>query len=154
MVLVGGEMALAGWSDGRLGRLRVLYPSLQTSLMVHGWPSLQSTPFVSQVECQQPSAPAPVGEQWSPVHGLPSSQVLAVPLAHAPALQPSFAVHGLPSEHGALFGAATQPLAEAQLSSVHGLPSSQPCAVQPMQPPDAHLAPTWQALPSLQTSPS
>ena len=32
MVLVGGEMALAGWSNGRSGRLRVFADWLQDSL--------------------------------------------------------------------------------------------------------------------------
>jgi hypothetical protein len=57
------------------------------------------------------------------------------------ALHASPVVHAMPSSHGvpALAGAWTHPVADAQPSVVHGLPSLQLMALPPEQVPDAHV---------------
>ncbi len=103
-------------------------PPEQTSPVVHALPS-SHTPGVGALT--QPDA----GLQPSSVHTLPSSQLLAPPLEHAPWLQLSPVVHALPSSHTAELGAWAHPVAALQLSSVHGFPSLHAGAAPPTQEP-------------------
>ncbi len=64
-------------------------------------------------------------------------------------MQPSPTVHELPSSQVAVLGVARQaPLLNVQLSSVHGLASSQFLVEVPWQTPPWHASPSEQALPS------
>jgi hypothetical protein len=82
------------------------------------------------------------------VQGLLSLHTIAVP-AQTPPLQVSLVVHALPSSHEAVLLAWTQPVAGSQLSSVHGLLSSQFNAPVPgWQLPPAQTSPVVQKLPS------
>src|SRR5213078_3391846 len=65
------------------------------------------------------------GLQESSVHGFPSSQPRAAPPTHLPPEQVSPVVQASKSEHGAVFGVCTQPVAGLHESSVQTLPSSQ-----------------------------
>ena len=62
--------------------------------------------------------------QLSAVQTLPSSQLLAGPAMHAPALHASLVVHGLPSSQAPVTAAWLHPLALSQASLVQALPSS------------------------------
>jgi hypothetical protein len=82
------------------------------------------------------------------VHGLLSLHTIAVP-AHRPPEQVSVAVHAFPSSQDAVLFVWTQPVAGSQLSSVHGLLSSQFNAPVPgWQLPPAQTSPVVQKLPS------
>jgi hypothetical protein len=83
------------------------------------------------------------------VHGLPSSQLVGVPGWHEPPLQTSPVVQAFPSLHGAVLFVWTQPPScGLQLSSVHGLLSSQLTGV-PAQTPLEQTSPVVHGLPSL-----
>src|SRR5947207_1174631 len=92
-------------------------PSWQVSLAVQVLPSSQGAALFVWV---QPLA----GLQPSSVQALPSLQSGAGPPTQAPARQVSPVVQALPSSQGATLGTFAQTPA-VQLSSVHGLPSSQ-----------------------------
>jgi len=119
-------------------------PAAQWSPTVQTLLSLQLALLTA---CVQPLA-AP---QASSVHALPSSQGGGPWPAQTPALQASPTVHGLPSLHALLSATVeVQPLAGAQLSVVHGLPSSQFFASPPEQLPFLQTSATVQPLPSSQ----
>ena len=102
-----------------------------------------------------------VSQKSVPLQGLPSSepaqsasltqeQVFA-PATQAPSLQASFSVQTLSSLHGPALAAWAQPSLASQLSSVHGLASSQKLAASiavPVQLPLLQASPIVQALPS------
>ncbi len=121
-------------------------PSLQTSPLVQASPSLHTAVLLL---CEQPFAMS----HRSSVHGLPSSQGLAVPSPQVPALQVSPTVQPLPSSHGVgSIAALTQPFVLSQLSAVHVLPSSQFLAGPPAQAPAAQASAVVQASPSSQAA--
>jgi hypothetical protein len=68
----------------------------------------------------------------------------------APPLQVSPTVQKAPSSHGAVLAVCVQPLAGAQPSVVHGLPSLQLGAEPPTQLPPLQVSPVVQAFPSSQ----
>ena len=111
--------------------------------MVHALPSSQA-PAVDL--CWHPA----LASQLSAVHGLLSSHVTLCPGAQPPPRQWSPVVHALPSLQVALLARCVQPMADKHASSLHGLPSSQPSAAPPTQPPSTHVSPMVHALPSLQ----
>ena len=120
-------------------------------------PAAQTSPTVQRLLSLQPSvlltaAQPVVGLQVSVVQRLPSSQVLAAPGSHAPAVQTSPTVQALPSEHGTLVGVNTQPPASVQVSVVQGLPSLQLKLLPAAQVPPAQMSPAVQELPSEQGS--
>ncbi len=84
------------------------------------------------------------------VHGLPSSQLSAVPAAHVPAWHVSAPLHTFPSLHEVPFvtAACLQPATGSHVSVVHGFASLQLTGV-----PAAH-APAWQVSTPLHTFPS
>jgi hypothetical protein len=84
------------------------------------------------------------------VHGLASSQLTAEPPVHTPFAQVSPCVQALPSLQAPAVGVCVHPLADAQPSAVHTLPSSQLGAAPPTHWPPTHLSAVVQALPSLQ----
>ena len=92
--------------------------------------------------------------QLSSVHGLPSSQFVAPPLAHAPPVHASPDVQALLSVHPSALFACVQPVFVSQPSSVHGLPSSQFMPVMPAHTPALHAPARWHALPSPHLLPS
>ena len=118
-------------------------PLAQMSMTVHALPSVQKLLLLVKV---QPL----VVSQASVVHGLPSLQATALPLAQLPPVQVSPLVQALPSVHGKLLLALTQPLAELHESLVHSLPSSQLGALPGTQLPPAQVSESVHALPSLQ----
>jgi hypothetical protein len=118
-------------------------PSEQASPVVQALPSSQDAVLLS---CSQPVA----GLQLSSVHGLLSSQLGAAPPTHAPSEQASPVVQALPSSQAAVLLSCTQPVAGLQLSSVHGLLSSQLGAEPPTQMPPEHASPVVQAFSSSQ----
>ncbi len=104
-----------GVPSPRVVWLQVAVPGAQVSV-VHG---LWSSHFARWTQ------PA-VSEQASIVHGSLSLQLGGGPPTHTPLLQWSLVVHALPSLHAAVLLVCTQPTPGLQLSSVHGLWSSQP----------------------------
>jgi hypothetical protein len=117
-------------------------PLEQTSVVVHGLPSLHGVPSLTFVWVQ------PVkGSHESLVQTLPSEQLTGEP-PHAPFAHRSFVVQALPSLQESLLSTCVHPVAGLQPSSVHGLPSLQPIGV-PAQAPPEHTSPDVQALPSL-----
>jgi hypothetical protein len=82
------------------------------------------------------------------VHGLLSLQSVAAPPVHVPFAQVSPVVQALPSSQDTVLFVLTQPVAGLQLSSVHGLASSQLAAGPLAQAPPPHVSPVVQALPS------
>ena len=150
-VLFACRQPLAGSQESVVHGL----PSSQARVLP-GWqaPAAQASPVVQTEPSEHgklllPCAQPPVGSQLSAVQGLPSSQGIWVPGAHAPPAQLSPEVHALLSVHGALLLTVTQPLPGLQLSSVHRLPSSHVWAAPDVQAPPAHTSPTVQALPSV-----
>ncbi len=117
-------------------------PLLQVSPLVHTSPSLQG---VVLSDLLQP----PAASQISVVHGLPSSQGLALTGLHTPKVQVSPVVHWLKSSQGTVFGRNWQPKAPSQESSVHGLPSLQVSAEAWLHRPLLQKSPKVQALLSL-----
>ncbi len=71
------------------------------------------------------------------VHGLPSSQLSAVPAAHVPAWHVSAPLHTFPSLHEVPFATAVcwQPCTGSQVSVVQGLLSLQLGSVPAVQTP-------------------
>ena len=122
-------------------------PCLHASLAVQALPSAQGMP--SRLACSQPTALS----QLSLVHGLPSSQSMALPDTHLPPLQPSPSVQAVPSLHGSLLALCTQPTASLQLSLVHGLSSAQ-LGTLPAHEPWKHTSLTLQTWPSSHAAPS
>ena len=102
-------------------------PVAQLSPLVHALLSSQAPVYAVLVQPETAS-------HRSTVHGLPSSHLSSAPPTHALAVQASASVHALLSLHVTALGKKTQPVASAQVSSVHGLLSLQP-AVWPMQLP-------------------
>jgi len=99
--------------------------------------------------CLQPVA----GSQPSAVQVLPSLQLGGGPPTQLPAAQVSAVVQALPSSHAAVLFVCTQPVAGAQVSVVHTLPSSQLGGGPPTQvPPPLQLSAVVQALLSLQAA--
>ena len=118
-------------------------PSVQPSPTVQTLPSVQGWLLAS---CLQP----PGGAQESVVHGFWSSQSVGVPAPHLPAPQTSPEVHLLPLSQGLVLATVVQPSILSQPSLVHGLPSSQLCALPPPHLPPVQTSPRVQASPSLQ----
>jgi hypothetical protein len=103
-------------------------PPEHTSPTVQALPSSQSALFGEVV---QPLA----GLQESSVQALPSLQASGAPEAQLPAEHVSPLVQASPSLQGAVLGAATQPLAGLQESSVQALPSLQASGAPVVQAP-------------------
>ena len=121
-------------------------PALQTSPTVHTVPSSQGTVLFVDVH-------APVtGLQFSVVQGFLSSQVLGPLGVQTPTLQISPTVQLLLSSHLAVLKPCSQPAIASQLSSVHGLPSSQLIGLPALHKPLAHTSPLLQTVPSSQGS--
>lgn len=119
----------------------------------HRSPTVQALPSehgtLLWVKTHAPDA----GSQTSSVHGFPSSQLFAVPGAHAPLEHRSPNVHALPSEQGAEFGEKTHaPEFESQASSVQTLPSEQLFRGPGLHVPPEHSSPIVQASPSEQVA--
>jgi hypothetical protein len=108
-------------------------PAVQTSPVEHGFLSSQVVPSVALAWVQPV---LPLHESF--VQGLLSSQLIALPGTHFPAVQVSFCVHTDPSLQAVPSVAAGcwHPPAALQLSAVHGSPSSQFGAVPGRQVPD------------------
>jgi hypothetical protein len=103
-------------------------PPLHVSPVVQALPSSHGLLFGVYT---QPEA----GLQLSSVHPLPSLQTTDDPPLHDPPLHASPVVHALPSSHEAVLFVCSQPVAGLQLSSVHGLPSSQLEGAPPVHTP-------------------
>ena len=118
-------------------------PAAQWSPAVQALPSVHVVPLSGL--WLQPDA----GLQPSAVHGLPSSQLSALPGWHALLAQESPTEHWLLSSHGVPFSAlVVQPFVGSQPSAVHALPSSQVVALPPVHAPALHASPVVQASPS------
>ena len=111
----------------------------------HASPTVQTFPSLHAAVLLVNTQPL-VESHASEVHGLPSLQMAAAPLTHAPAAQASPTVHALPSEQPIVLLTWAQPPAALQESVVHGLPSSQLMAAPGMQPPPEHTSPLVHAL--------
>ena len=100
-------------------------PAAQTSWPLHASRSPHGVPSVTGVLVH----PA-TGSHWSTVHGSPSSQPTIAPGMQTPAWHDSVPLHTVSSEHDVPSGTAacTHPWSDPQVSSVHGLPSSQSTA--------------------------
>src|SRR6185436_17568281 len=121
-------------------------PAVQESFCVQTEPSLHTVPSGAGA-CAQP----PTALHVSVVQGSPSSQLGAVPGRQVPDWQVSAPLHTSLSGQAVPFGAGEleqPPVALLQVSTVHGLPSSQGSAVPGLQAPD------WQVSVPLQTFPS
>ncbi|PKN59548.1 MAG: hypothetical protein CVU56_00545, partial [Deltaproteobacteria bacterium HGW-Deltaproteobacteria-14] len=118
-------------------------PAAQMSSSVQGSPSSQGAVLTAVA---QPLA----GSQLSSVQGLPSSQCRAAPPTQTPAEQVSLVVQAEPSSQGAVLFVWTQPIPGSQLSSVHGLPSSQSVAAPLRQAPARQASAVVQGFPSSQ----
>ena len=90
--------------------------------------------------------------QLSVVHALLSSHTGAGPPTHTLFAQVSWVVQALLSVHGAVLLVVTQPLAESQLSLVHGFLSSHTVGAPDLHAPAAQMSPVVHASPSLQTA--
>ena len=113
----------------------------QTSPVVHALPSLHGS--VLAVNTQ------PVAElHASLVQALLSLQIVVAPGTQLPPAQASPTVQTLPSEQLPVVLVKTQPVAELQVSAVHGLPSLHVTAAPPAHAPAAHASPLVHALPS------
>src|SRR5207237_933346 len=132
-----------GLPSSQLSRAPVHEPAAQASPVVHASPSLHGA--VLGV-CTHPVS----GRQASSVQGLPSSQRRAAPPTHLPPEQGSPVVQPSTSEHGAVFGVCTQPVAGLHESSVQTLPSSQLGGALPTHVPPVQTSTVVQALPSSQ----
>jgi hypothetical protein len=77
-----------------------------------------------------------------------ATQTTGLPPTQTPPEHASICVQALPSSHDAVLLVWTQPVAGLQLSSVQGLPSSQPSAAPAWQLPPPQVSPIVQALPS------
>ena len=84
------------------------------------------------------------------MHGFPSSQPRGAPPTHLPPEQASPVVQASKSEHGAVFGVCTQPVAGLHESSVQTLPSSQLGGALPAHVPPWQTSTVVHALPSSQ----
>ena len=104
-------------------------PPAHASPVVHKLPSLHGRLFVAAMQ------PVLV-LQVSVVQGLPSSQLSMAPDWHWPPWHASPMVQALPSEQAPEITLNTQPLAGAQLSLVHTLPSLHAIAA-----PETHTPP-------------
>ena len=93
-------------------------PPLHVSFVVQALPSSHEAVLLV---CTQPIA----GSHVSSVHGLPSSQLRAVPPTQVPPSHMSLVVQALPSSHEAVLLVCTQPDVGSHVSSVHTLPSLQ-----------------------------
>src|SRR5262249_30744177 len=93
-------------------------PAAQGSFVVQALPSLHGAVLFVWT---QPLA----GLQVSSVQGWRASQFGGGPPTRVPSALVSFVVQALPSLHGAVLFVWTHPDAGLQVSSVHGLPSSQ-----------------------------
>jgi hypothetical protein len=120
-------------------------PPKQTSPRVHASASSHGSLSVVDESKTQPVA----GSQLSRVQLSLSSQTMTVP-PQLPPPQTSLAVQALPSSQGTVFGVCSHPPGP-QLSSVHGLPSSQPPT--PAHAPAVHTSLVVQASPSSQGVP-
>ena len=124
-------------------------PAAQASPLVHASPSEQASP----VKAMCSHLPV-VGLQASLVHGFLSSHSVLAPPAHLPVCrsQTSPSVHKLPSLQVWAAGVKTHlPVVASQVSSVHGLASSQASSDAPLQVPSLpQTSPVVQALPSSQ----
>jgi len=122
-------------------------PFAHTSPVVHALPSSQVAVLFALTQ--------PVdGLQESSVHGLLSLQSVAALPRQTPPLQTSTVVQALPSSQLAVLFTCTHPETGLQLSSVHGLSSSQLGSEPPTQAPPAHTSGVVHTLPSLQAYPS
>jgi hypothetical protein len=127
--------------------LPVQVPAVHTSVAVQARPSLHAVPSVTGDAVHVPAVHTPV-LHWSVL----LVQTIGVP-AHRPAEHVSPVVHGSPSSHVAVLFWCLQPRIMSQLSSVHGLPSSQLTAVPPVHTPVLQVEPAVHAL-LLQAPPS
>ena len=122
-------------------------PDLQVSLLVHLLPSSQDPPDTGA------NTHWPPLEQLSLVQGLPSVQVLGVPL-HWPDWQLSPVVQASPSLQAAPeLGVKVHPVENEQLSLVQGLPSVHASWAPPTHLPDWHVSLVVHLLPSSQLEP-
>ena len=118
-------------------------PAEQTSLLVHGLPSLHGAVLFGLLQAPDD------GVQTSLVHGLLSLHDFAAPALQPPPEHTSFSVHWLPSLHGAVLLVNTHPVAALHESLVQTLPSLQTSAPVPTHVPREHLSVVVQALLSL-----
>jgi hypothetical protein len=93
--------------------------------------------------------------QVSSVHGLPSLQTRGVPAVQIPLWHVSLPLQTLPSEHDVPFptGLVVQPVAGAQESFVHALPSLQTSVVPAVQTPAWQVSAPLHAFPSEHAEP-
>src|SRR5262249_5967895 len=127
------------WSLHVFGAPGVHWPPLQASPSVQ--PSSSSHGAVLLV-AKQPG----LESQRSSVQGLRSLHTTGVPAAQWPPLQTSPLVQALPSSHGTLLLGFSHPLLGLQLSSVHGLLSTQSGGGPPWQEPPEQVSPVVQAV--------
>jgi hypothetical protein len=117
-------------------------PAWQVSTVVHALPSSQDAVLFV---CWHP----PSAVHVSVVHGFRSSQLVGAPPVHAPAWQASPVVHASPSSQATALSVNAHPVAPAQTSSVHALPSLQTSGAPPTHEPPWHVSAVVHASPSL-----
>jgi hypothetical protein len=132
------------------GATAVHMPPWQVSLPLHRSVSAHGVPLGAG-GVVQPN----MGSQPSAVHGAPSLQASGVPAVHTALWQVSPPLQTLPSLHEVPFrtGALAQPVAGAQLSVVHGLPSLQIGTAPGVQLPPWHVSLPLQKLVSAHEEP-
>ena len=122
-------------------------PASHASGLVQGSPSSHGAVLFALLQ------PPPLSHV-SVVQGLLSSHGAGLVALHTPPVHVSPVVQALPSSHAAELAACWQPVFGSQLSSVHGLLSSQAFCVAPAtHVPPAQLSPSVQRLSSLQSLP-
>ena len=99
------------------------------------------------VPTKMPPSAGMLATAWHAVH--PEA---LLPPTHTSPLQTSLLVHALPSVQAALLAACRQPRFESQMSSVHGLLSSQLMGDPAPHMPLPQVSPTVHEFPSLQGS--
>jgi len=123
-------------------------PATHTSLAVQALASVQLALLGKNKQLAEPVS------HTSSVQGLPSSQTVADPPLHFPAVHTSPCVQPLPSLHATLLSMWLQPFSLSHASSVQALLSLQFCPPMLPQIPPLQTSLSVQPLPSSQGLPS
>jgi hypothetical protein len=144
------ESAVHGLPSLQLSPLETHVPAWQVSVPLHARPSSQLVPLATAT-CWQPST----ASHESAVHGLPSSQLSAVPAAQLPDWHSSAPLQTFPSPQLIPLGTGVlwQPSTASHESAVQTLPSSQLSAVPAVQEPPWHVSAPLHTVASAQLVP-
>jgi hypothetical protein len=142
---------VAGLQESAVQTLLSSHTTAEAAVQTPFWhvsPAVQALPSVHGPGVGGLAQPL-AGLHVSAVHTLPSLQLGAAPPTQVPAAHVSLRVQALPSLHGPGVGANTQPVAGAQESAVHGLPSAQTRLLCGVHTPAWQVSPVVHAFPSV-----